>query len=210
MISEATAALDNVERYLFRLGGAMTNVPAAEREENVREIRAHILDSIKASDGSLQESVTAVLERLGSPEQLAASFERESSFVRVSRSFSPLVWLRTTARWALSGVQGFVAFVVALIGYSFGGAILLAGLLKPVLPRFIGLFISPHTFSLNRQGVAGERELIGVYFIPLALAVGSLLIFGTTLLLRWIGRRLRAARQYLRRGELSRLDARTC
>ena len=98
MTAEMTEeAVHKVERYLFRLGVAMGNLPASERDENVREIRAHILDRIKAEGGPLAQAVDALLQRLGTPEQLAASFERELSLARASRSSSPMLWLRTTA-----------------------------------------------------------------------------------------------------------------
>lgn len=194
------AAVHKVERYLFRLGVEMSNLPAAERDENVREIRAHILDSVDAAEGALEDAVDAVLKRLGTPKQLAANFEREDSLVRASRSSSPLVWLRTTGRWALTGVEGFIAFWVAVFGYSFGSGFLLAGVLKPVFPRFIGLYVSSQTLTLNRQGVPGERELLGIYFMPFALCVGSFLFAGTTLLLKWLVRRFRQAKEYLRGG----------
>lgn len=196
---EATreAAVQKVERYLFRLGVEMGNLPAAERDENVREIRAHILDRVDNAKSSLEDAVDAVLQRLGTPEQLAVDFARESSLVRASRSLSPFVWLRTTARWALTGVQGFVAFLVAVVGYSFGAGVLLPGLLKPLFPHFFGLYVSSQTLSLNRQGAPGEHELLGAYFLPCALCVGSLLLAGTTLLLKWIVRRFGQAKQYL-------------
>lgn len=192
------AAVQKVERYLFRLGVEMSNLPAAERDEHVREIRAHILDSVDNAKGSLEDAVDAVLNRLGTPEQLAADFDRESSLVRASRSLSPFVWLRTTGRWALTGVEGFVAFWVAVVGYCFGAGFLLAGLFKPLFPHFFGLYVSSQTFSLNRQGAPGEHELLGFYFLPFALCVGSLLLAGTTLLLKWIVRRFGQAKQYLR------------
>ena len=90
-------AVHKVERYLFRLGVAMGNLPASERDENVREIRAHILDRIKAEGGPVAQAVDALLQRLGTPEQLAASFERELSLARASRSSSPTATASSSA-----------------------------------------------------------------------------------------------------------------
>jgi uncharacterized membrane protein len=191
-------ALHKVERYLFRLGLAMGSLPAAERDENVREIRAHILDRIDAERGPLAETVDNVVARLGTPEQLATQFERERSLMRASGSFSPAVWLRTTARWALSGVEGLIAFWIAVFGYAFGAAFVIAGLLKPFFPYYIGLFISDHNLTLNRQQVYGEHELLGNYFIPVVMCIGPLLVVATTLLLKWIVARFNAAKHYLR------------
>ena len=194
-------AVHTVERYLFRLGIALGQLPAAERDEYVREIRMHVLDSVDAAGTSPPEAVDAVLERLGPPEQLATNFEREQSLSRASRTFSPFTWLRTTARWALSGIQYFIAFWIAVIGYCFGSGFFLAGLLKPLFPSVFGLFVSPHTLSLNRQNAPGEVELLHSSFIPLAMVFGALIIVATTVLLKWIVERFAKAKQYVRRYE---------
>lgn len=195
----AEEAVHKVERYLFRLGVAMGNLPASQRDENVREIRAHLLDRIEAETGPLDQAADSVLQRLGTPEQLADSFERELSLARASRSSSPVLWLRTTARWALSGIEGFVCFWVAVFGYSFGTAFLLSGLLKPLFPNFIGLYVSDHALNLNRQHALGDHELLGMYFIPVVMSLGSVLYVGTTLLLKWLVSRFRLAKEYFRR-----------
>ena len=191
-------AVHRVERYLFRLGMAMGSLPASERDENVREIRAHILDRIDADRGPLAETVDALLARLGTPEQLAAQFERERSLARASASFSPAVWLRATARWALSGMEGLIAFWIAVFGYTFGAAFVIAGLLKPFFPYYIGFFVSDRSMTLNRQHAYGEHELLGNYFIPVVMCIGPLLVVATTLLLKWIVARFTAAKQYLK------------
>lgn len=181
-------AREKIERYLIQLGAAMTTLPAAERDENVREIRAHILDTVNATGGPLEEAVDVVLARLGAADALACQFEREGSFAQASRSLSPLVWLRTTARWALTGVEGFTAFLVALSGYGLGFCMLLAGLLKPFLPNMVGLFVSSNGVTLNRLDVPGEQDILGSYFLPFALCLGGGLIIGTTFLLKQLVR----------------------
>lgn len=191
-------ATSKVERYLLRLSVAMGNLPAVERDENLREIRAHILDSVDAQAGSNEQAVDAVLARLGPPEVLASSFARESAFKQASRSFSPLVWLSATARWALSGVVGFASFVVAMVGYTTGGVFVLAAVLKPLFPHYFGFFVSESSFTLNRQGIPGEYEILSPYFEPIVLCVGGVLILGTTQLLKFMWRRLGKARCYLR------------
>lgn len=191
-------ATSKIERYLLRLGVAMGNLPAVERDENMLEIRAHILDSVDAETGSNEQAVDAVLAKLGPPEVLASSFMRESAFKQASRSFSPFVWLSATTRWALSGIVGFASFVLAMVGYTTGGAFVLAAMLKPLFPHYFGFFVSEYSFTLNRQGVPGEYEVLSSYFEPIVLCVGGLLVLGTTELLKLMWRRLGKAKSYLR------------
>jgi hypothetical protein len=197
-------AIQKVEHYLFRLGVAMGDLPASERDESLREIRGHILDTVAGTQGPLDAAVDAVLARLGTPEQLASAFERDSSLDRASRSSSPLVWVATTARLALSGITGFVSFLIAIFGYSVGGVLVLAGFLKPLFPKYFGLFVSPESITLNRQGLAGEHKILGAYFLPIVLILGGLMVVGTTLLLKWIWGRSRKAKSLLRLEESMR------
>jgi hypothetical protein len=62
-----------VETYLARVHGAMLLTAAGEAEENVAELREHVLEELESGDGS-PASVTRVLAELGSPEALARAY----------------------------------------------------------------------------------------------------------------------------------------
>ncbi|HEV2117280.1 MAG TPA: hypothetical protein VGR48_14715, partial [Terriglobales bacterium] len=104
--------------YVARLNTAVGSLPHAEASDIVREIQTHINDKL-AGDAS-DAAVERVLTSLGSPEALAENFRLELLLTRASRSFSPWLLLRTTGRWARSGVKGFAVFMIALFGYSMG------------------------------------------------------------------------------------------
>ena len=57
--------------------------------------------------------------------------------------------LRATLRWATTGVEGFIVFVVAITGYMAGVAFLLLALLKPIFPRNTGLWAGPGEFGFS-------------------------------------------------------------
>lgn len=167
------------ERYLAALRAQLGPVTVGEREEILREIGAHIRDSAE-EPGS---SVEAVLERLGTPEALAAEY-RDSLLIRqASRSFSPLLQLRGALRLATKRFFGVVVFFCALFGYLIGGGLLLSGLLKPLLPGNTGVWmIGSHVVdsgTLFPVPVAPAREVLGYWYIPLALTAGALLVIAT-------------------------------
>lgn len=175
----AIVGADAIERYLLRLNAALLNEPAAEREEFLREIRAHIFERLEDSP-----DVPAILAAVGDPEELARQFRTETMLARSSRSWSAWVLMRTAARWALSGVQGFSIFLVAVIGYSVGASLYISAMLKPIFPDNVGIFVGGGHFSIGLDSSPRAHDISGPYFTLYAMVIGFACILGTTLALR--------------------------
>ena len=62
-----------VDDYLRRLGAAASRLPADQREELVSEIKDHLQEALRQTPAGDQAAVRNVLERLGSPEEIAAA-----------------------------------------------------------------------------------------------------------------------------------------
>src|SRR5215469_4385232 len=152
-----TTRPDQVEIYLMHLNAAMLDIPRTEREDFVREIRMHIFEKLEQGGAD----VSQILKALGDPEELARQFHAECSMRRSSRSWSPWVLLRTAARWALTGVQGFVVFMVAVLGYLFGAAFYITAVLKPIFPSNIGLFVGIEGVQLANWPAPQGKDLLG-------------------------------------------------
>lgn len=173
-----------IESYLSALRTHLGPMTLAEREEIVREIAAHIRDSSEQTESS----VAAVLARLGPPQHLAAQYRDGLLIRRASRSLSPILLLRGAARLATKGVSGIFVFFVGVIGYVMGAGFVLSALMKPILPENTGLWI--------RDGVVVSsgtvfpppgppaHEILGMWYLPIALIMGSLTLLFTMWLIR--------------------------
>lgn len=177
-----------LSEYVETLRRCLAPLPAAERNDITEEIRVHVRERL-ASDPviALQE----VLHRLGTPLALAREYQSNQMLERASRSYSPLLMLRATLRLALTGIQGFLMFNIATIGYALGGGFVLLALAKPFFPDTIGLWMGPHTgfdfgFRPENARLSPAHELLGDWFVPAAIGVGALFTAGTTKLLRLI------------------------
>jgi hypothetical protein len=62
-----------VDDYLRRLDAAASSLPADQREELVSEIRDHLQEALRQTPAGDQAAVRTALERLGSPEEIAAA-----------------------------------------------------------------------------------------------------------------------------------------
>jgi len=212
---------DNVtartDEYLASLRKALGDVPIAERDEMVEEIRSHIFERIEAEGQATERVINQVLRAVGDPNELASQYKVEALLRGAAKSRSPWVLLRSTLRWAMTGIVGFIAFAITLTGYGCAAVCYLCALLKPILPARIGLWLSPeHTLTLGYWNgrlsgtevygisvrppfsfVLGTlsatngpvREIYGPWFFPASFLCGLLFIMVTTYFTKWFIRK---------------------
>jgi len=173
-----------IGNFLADLRSRLAPITLAEREEILREIAAHIHDSIELNG----LPATTVIARLGPPQQLAADY-RDGALVREARySVSPMLLLRATLRIASKGFTGTVVFFCGLVGYLTGAAFIIAALLKPFFPGRTGVFVVDHrVYRIGVQATAPPvpvHEVAGYMFIPVSLAVGCVAVLVTTFAIR--------------------------
>lgn len=192
---QAAICNTSVERYFSELNARMADLSAADRDEFLRELRAHVLDRLQQVAEPTDEQCRAVLAALGTPEEIARQYRLEMILNRAAKSRSPLVLLRSTLRLALTGVQGFMVFIVAMVGYLMGVSFSLCALLKPFFPQNVGFYISRHGLNLAQFPDQYGHEVLAPWFIPICLALGLLTIHGTTVLLKFLIRHFRKLKQ---------------
>ncbi len=177
-----------IEQYLSVFSVALRTTPEPQHGEIVREITAHIRDAAEEPGAT----VSAVLARLGPPETLAGQYSEGALLHTARHSLSPLLLLRAALRLATKGLLGLLVFCCAAAGYLTGAGMILSALAKPFFPSAIGMW-RPTPHSLTAGMVAANtqpmHEVLGWWYIPLALGIGTVLILVTTLIIRaclWI------------------------
>ena len=174
--SDQEARIDN---YLRKLRDCLPNMSVADREEVVREISVHIRECAQESGSSMDR----ILMRLGPPESLASQYGQDVLIRHASRSISPVLILRATLQLAKRGLEGMALFLGAVFGYGAGGALWLTAILKPIFPRQTGLWVGPGVFDFGIHELRyGDpvHEVLGWWFIPVAICLGSFLVWLTT------------------------------
>jgi uncharacterized membrane protein len=162
-----------IETYLAALRAQLAPITLTEREEILREIAAHIRDSVEAGT-----PIETVLARLGTPAELAAEY-RDGQLIRAaSRSVSPIKLLRATLRLAAESLVGMLVCLFGFIGYVTGISLLLTGILKPFMPSHVGLFTNSTAWGSPRH------EVLGWWSIPIVLIGGAVVLILTTLAIR--------------------------
>jgi hypothetical protein len=91
-----------------------------------------------------------------------------------------------------------MVFLIALLGYAAGVGFLVLALLKPIFPDRTGLWVGPGVFEFTfRIGMrpsyytASVHEVLGWWFLPVCLIIGSLSLLATTKAIQLLTRRFR-------------------
>jgi uncharacterized membrane protein len=176
-----------IEKYLTRLQSSLRGVAEDDKQDILREIRAHIVDSAEHAPDP-QSAIDRTLRLLGTPEELASRYSTECQLRRASSSFSPWLLFRTCWNWAQLGIKGTLAFFLALFGYGMALGCTVSVFIKPFVPK-LGLWTGPEGFGIIIPDHADRmHELLGSYFIPVIAVIGFVFAIATTQILRWMMR----------------------
>ena len=172
---DAGVALLKMEEYLRELRGALSGLPDREAHDIVEEIRSHIRDSSETRGALALASVSATLERLGPPRELASMYRMENLAEKAQRTRSPWLALRTIFHWAGLSLSGVWVLLVSLVGYSLSASFLICAIAKPFNPRRVGLWRLEDSWSLHLGfgGAPQGIEVLGWWVVPLGLLVGA-------------------------------------
>jgi uncharacterized membrane protein len=177
-----------VDTYLAALRKQLAGLPDDDVEEILRELRGHIAERTAENDSEQNgRPVEQILRELGNPQHIASLYRADSLVAHARATFSPVLIIRTTIRWATKTTVGFVAFLAGLVGYAVGAALIVCAVLKPLFPANVGLWIGRHGMLLGAEMPRPHGpELLGWWIIPYGLGVGVAFILGTTVFLRWM------------------------
>ncbi len=152
------------------------------------ELETHLADSYAAGDS--RQSETARLQdaigRLGAPADYLRPLMADGLLDRGTRSYNPVPLARGLYYSLGLGAARTIAAFAFGFGYFLLAAFAAMALLKPLWGDHVGLFRQPDgavSFGIVAD-TAGARELLGLWIIPIALAVTALLYIILTRALR--------------------------
>jgi hypothetical protein len=199
-------AQQRIDAYLGRLRARLRGIKGEEVGEIVEELRSHIMEKAVVSREATGEitaaGVDAALDGLGSPEDLARQYLTDNLLARAEASRSPVEILRSLLRWARLSVGGFFVLLGSIVGYFFGGVLILVALSKPFHPHTAGLWSLPNgsgdaeiSVRLGFGSVpAGGRDVLGSWITPIGMVAGCGLVMLTTHVALWFVRQYRRSR----------------
>ncbi|HKV93020.1 MAG TPA: hypothetical protein VJW20_10765 [Candidatus Angelobacter sp.] len=137
-----------IESYFDALSTQLSDLAQPKREEVIRELRAHVFDRLEQVTVQSDDACRTVLKAMGTPEEIARQYRMELLLNRSAWRISPWKMLRTLFRWTLTGIQGYIVFVLAMLGYTVAACFYITALLKTFFPHNVGMFVSGEGINL--------------------------------------------------------------
>ena len=189
-----------VNGYLYVLGRSLgAFLPKDVKADALREIESHLRERIAAAAATPDEraALERILSDLGPPMRVAQAYSAERIVDEAIATGRVVPVLRAIWHLAVSTVAGFVLAVVLLIGYVLGAGLVIVAAMKPIFPANVGLWTVngvPRAFGAMSPAPPGAELVGGYWIVPIALALGLLVLVGThraarAMLARWRARR---------------------
>lgn len=190
-----------IDSYLLRIKQQLDeDLPGAQVSEILAELRSHILESMRSANSTPSgDELGEVLDRLGSPEDMAEMYRTENLLEKAETSRSPWLVMRTLLRLAVKSAWALGTFLVGLIGYILAILVFICAVDKPFNPDRDGLWWNAQTHTLVGIGLIRpgpyDREILGWWIIPVGILASCLIFYLTTRFARWNIRRMRRSRK---------------
>lgn len=178
--------------YFAEVDRLLASVGDADRAELRADLETHLMDSFAEGDGSEVDRLASAIGRLGRPGEYLRPIIAEQLLERGTRSYAPAPIARGLYHSLKLGSTRAVVAAGFALGYIMLAVFALMAVLKPVWGDHVGLFREPDgkvSFGIVANAT-GAVELLGLWIIPIALLLTTLLYIVLTRALRSV--RLRA------------------
>lgn len=165
-----------IHNYLAELQIYLSRVSEMQAQEVVQEIESHIYDALAMQQESKADSVEAILGRLGTARELAAGY-----IDHLTIGMPPPKGLKPLSR-VKKGISKSLYYLICILGYGCGTALLLVALLKLLLPSGFGVWIAEHGNSVVlafSQLEPQANEIPALWLIPVVALTGAGLLYLT-------------------------------
>ena len=163
-----------IHTYLSELEMYLSRVNKAQAQEIVKEIESHIYDSITIEHTETSTDTESVLNRLGTPKQLADGY-----IEHISIGVAPPKGLKPVSKITMGKS---LYYLTVTFGVGLALALISTALAKLIIPSQFGVWIAEHGNSiiisfdqLNHQ----SNEVPATWLVPISLFSGLAILYLT-------------------------------
>jgi len=153
-----------------------------DREDCLLEINSHIYEFLENNKGNDEiENILNIIERLGQPEDTLKEVVASKKTSQAIQTFNPRFLVQALF---LNIKNGFIYILLSLL-LLFLMCFPILIILKLIYPKNVGFFLSDHTFIFGfTNNVNNSPEILGNWFIPIAILISTTLYFSIIFLLK--------------------------
>lgn len=173
---------DQINDYLKSLSRHLSRLDRADADEVLREIESHVDDALEAQ-AAARRPVDAgqILAGFGSARELADRY-----VAHVLQGSPPPPGFRAIQRVKKQATRG-LYWATAASGYGMALALMGLAIYKPLTPSALGLWAdesgSVAVLGVFQQSPPGMREVLGWWFVPIAVGLAVAAFYLTRRLL---------------------------
>ncbi len=171
--------------YLKRAERMVKTLPQEDRNDVLMEFNSHIYEAMQHASGNEAQNLTAILQKIGAPEEVLQPLVADKKLVQATKTFNPLHVFKALALNITNGISYIIFSILYLMLFCFIFLIYL----ELVQPENTGLFYSDGNFealgfSSDNFGKPANEEVLGHWFIPVMVVTIVLLYLFITLMLK--------------------------
>jgi HAAS domain-containing protein len=178
----------SIDQYLRKIESRLRRqgLSTTAMSEILAELKSHMIDRVaELEQAGAPQPVQQALQAMGDPDTIADEFLGLRKLKLASRSVLPGTLLAAAWRLTVAGGRSLLLFFCGLVGYTTCVAMLLAAVLKLVIPSRVGLWIGDSGLIWGIPPAdANGLELAGDWFAPISVCLAIVFCAGTTMLLR--------------------------
>jgi len=162
---------DLIHNYSKSLTKYLARLEKTDAEEVIREIESHIYDAmeLQEQEGS-QSSAQSILDGFGEPRDLANRYVEH-----ILKGTPPPKGFRAIQS-VKKGMTKSLYYSMGLFGFGIGFGLIIVGLAKLFMPDMVGLWYAAEgnsvIFGIYDSAYQNSEELLGYWFIPIAITLG--------------------------------------
>jgi uncharacterized membrane protein len=162
---------DLIRNYIKSLTKYLARLEKTDAEEVIREIESHIYDALELQEqeGS-QSGAQSILDGFGEPRELANRYVEH-----MLKGTPPPAGFRAIQS-VKKGMTKSLYYSMGLFGYSIALGLIIFGLAKVFMPDMVGVWSAAQgnsvTITFSEHIYPNSKELLGYWFIPIAISLG--------------------------------------
>jgi uncharacterized membrane protein len=176
------------QQYFQRLDHALRPLDEEQRRELGLEVRDHLMQGFREIAGASEaERLLTAIDRLGEPDEFIRPLLADKLLKKASRTLTPTAVVSGLYYYLYGGAKRALLGSLFGVGYLISLGLVVMAALKIFFPAHIGLLVFENgdwSFGIKLHSVGLKADVLGFWIIPLGLAIGTLLYWTLTKLLR--------------------------
>lgn len=172
--------------YMHRSRRMLRILSEKDREDCLLEINSYIYEYMQENNtGEETEELLNIIQRLGAPEETLKEVIAGRKTSQAIKTFNP----KHLAQALLLNIRNGFIYILLFLLFILLLAFPVLIIAKLMYPAAVGLYVGPGTFIFGTSSSPNTHEILGNWFIPVAIALSAVLYSGIIFFLKIVNKK---------------------